>query len=449
MIVITKLTGDIFLTINYDRNIPIEYNEMKKLFNTNIIIESYYMLIKDNEKIYTNLYDIYEMKFKKDIILDNFNIIFLPYDKKDVKYINKPFDTLFGSFINTNNSCDFPNEELRNDKLFVLMAVNHNSKYYQKISDELKYDKQIIYNAVMNDYNCNCLEYIPTEYKKNKEFMKKCIKYNGCNIRFASNELKNDIELVNLSIEKEYNNGLEYLSDYYQDNEEFIKPLLNKYPRCFEYISKRLQNKKEIIMLCIEKLKELKPNDNYNKILSIINDKNKNDKNIFLPLVSMNGSDISYISNDLALDKDIVYSAIKQNPTSYKYIDKSFFNNKEFILLCLVDSEYSNGYDEENYEDFLEDLDEKFKDDKDIVIASLKKCCKNIIHCSKRLRNDKDVILTAINNSYYDFYDNMKENDKIDYIKKRTENIDIILNKTKLKTNSDILIQVIKKIRIV
>ena len=444
MISISKLTSDIFLTINYDKNIPIEYNEMKILFNTNIIIESYYMLIKDNEKIYTNLYDIYEMKFKKDIILDNLNIIFLPYDKKDVEYINK-----FPSYFITNNSCDFPNEELRNDKLFVLMAVNHNSKYYKKISDELKYDKEVIYNAVNNDYNCSCLEYIPTEYKNNKEFMKFCIKYNGCNIRFASNKLRNDIELVNLSIEKEYNNGLKYLSDYYKNNEEFIKPLLNKYPRCFEFISKKLQNKKEIIMLCIEKLKELKPDNNYNNILLIINDENKNDKDIVLPLVSMNGSDISYISNDLALDKDIVYSAIKQNPTSYKDIDKSFFNNKEFILSCLVDSEYSNGYDEENYENFLEDLDDKFKDDKNIVIASLKKCCRNIIYCSKRLRNDKGVILTAINNSYYDFYDNMNENDKINYIKKRTKNIDIILKKTKLKTDPDVLIQVIKKIKIV
>ena len=72
-------------------------------------------------------------------------------------------------------------------------------------------------------------------------------------------------------------------------------------------------NKTEIIILCIEKLKEFKSENNY--ILSII-------------------------------------------------------NNKKFILLHLVDSEYSNGYDEEKF------------NDKDIVIASLKKCCKNIIHCS-------------------------------------------------------------------
>jgi CII-binding regulator of phage lambda lysogenization HflD len=444
MITITKMTGDKFLTINYDKNIPIEYNEMKKIFDKNIQINSYYMLIKDNDKIYTNLYDIYEIKFNKSIILDDLNIIYLPYDKKDVEYIKK-----IPSYQITNELIDFPNEELRNDKLFVLMAVNHNSIYYEKISDKLKYDKQIIHNAVMENYECKCLEYIPYEYKNNKEFMKKYIKYNGCNIRYVSNELKNDEELVNLSIENEFRNGLEYLSDYYKDNEDFIKPLLIKYPRCFEYISKRLQNKKEIIMLCIEKLKELNLDQNYNKILSLINDINKNDKEIVLPLISMNGYHILYIIGDLLLDKDIVYAAIKNDPTTYKYIDISFFNNKEFILLCLGNSKYSNGYDEENYEYFLEGLDKKFKDDKEIVIASIKKCCKNFIHCSKRLKNNKEVILTAINNCYYDFYNNMEENDKIDYIKKRIKNIDIILENTKLKNDPDILNQVIKKIRIV
>ena len=202
-------------------------------------------------------------------------------------------------------------------------------------------------------------------------------------------------------------------------------------------------------MLCIEKLKELNLDQNYNKILSLINDINKNDKEIVLPLISMNGYHILYIIGDLLLDKDIVYAAIKNDPTTYKYIDISFFNNKEFILLCLGNSKYSNGYDEENYEYFLEGLDKKFKDDKEIVIASIKKCCKNFIHCSKRLKNNKEVILTAINNCYYDFYNNMEENDKIDYIKKRIKNIDIILENTKLKNDPDILNQVIKKIRIV
>jgi hypothetical protein len=393
MIIITQLSGEVFLTINYDKNNSIEYNNMKILFDTNIIIDSYYMLVDNDKNIYTNLYDIYEMKFKKNIILNNLNIIFLPYDKKDVDYIKNKW---------TYDNIDFSNKYLRNDKLFVLMAVNKFGIYYKNISNELKYDMQIIYNAVLNDFNC--LEYIPNEYKNNKEFIKKYLTYNGCNIRYASEELKNDGELVNIAISHDYGSEyvLKYLNHLYKDNEEFIIPILNKYPNCFEYISKRLQNKKEIIMLCINNLKKL--HNNYNHILFLINDVNKNDKEIVLPLVSMNGRDISYISGNLALDTDIVYAAIKNDPTAYKYIDKSFFNNKEFILLCLSNN---NGYDKENYKDFLQYLDDEFRNDKEIVIAYMKKCCKNIMYCSKKLCNIKEVILTAINNCYYIFDDRM------------------------------------------
>ena len=123
---------------------------------------------------------------------------------------------------------------------------------------------------------------------------------------------------------------------------------------------------------------------------------------------------------------------------------------KEEVEIAKTEDDLADIYISAGFDLFFEDhLMKKFKDDKEIVIASIKKCCKNFIHCSKRLKNNKEVILTAINNCYYDFYNNMEENDKIDYIKKRIKNIDIILENTKLKNDPDILNQVIKKIRIV
>ena len=427
MITITQLSGEVFLTINYDKNNTIEYNEMKILFDTNIVITSYYMLVNNDKNIYTNLYDIYEMKFENEILLDDLNIIFLPYDKKDINNIKNNI-SFYYNFLN------FTNENLKNDKLFVLMSVNISGALFEFISNELKYDKEIIFNAAMNNFNC--LEHIPYEYKNDKEFFKKYISYNGCNIQFASDNLKNDYEIIKLAIDNDNGYVLEFLNDLYKDNEEFIIPILNKYPNCFEYISKRLQNKKNIILLCINRIKELKNTSGYtyyNPILYFINDINKNDKEIVLPLVSMSGYDIQYIPNNLPItkDKDIVYAAIKNAPTAYIFIDQSFFNNKEFVLMCLGSND---NYDEDNYSNFLEYINYKFRDDKEIVIACLKKCCKNIIYCSERLKNDKDVILTAINNCYYDSYDELDKN------------IYIILNNTNIKNDFDILTLIEKKL---
>ena len=94
MIDIKYISGEIFRTIDYNNNNNnMSYEEIKLLFDSNIIIDQYYMIVNniDNntENIYTNLYDIYEMKYKKNIILNDINIIFLPYDKLDVDKIKK------------------------------------------------------------------------------------------------------------------------------------------------------------------------------------------------------------------------------------------------------------------------------------------------------------------------------------------------------------------------
>jgi len=428
MIVITKLSGEHFINIDIDNNILIDYNEMKIIFDKNIIIDSYYIIVKNYEYIYTNLYDIYEMKSKKDILLDNLNIIFLPYNKNDVEYIKQKSNL---------RDIDFPNDNLRNDKLFVLMAVNYSSLYYKKISNELKYDKDIIFNAAMTNNN-NFFQYIPTEYKSDKEFMKFYINISSIYFKYASNELKNDEELINFAINSQNSLNCEiilhYLNNSYKDNEDFVKMILNKNIGCFRFISNRLQNKKEIIMLCIEKLK-LSTNK-FNNILQYLNDINRNDKEIILPLINMNGSHIEYISKNLELDNDIVYTAIKNDPDAHIFIHKSFFNNKDFILLCLHDNDY---HDHLKYMNFLSSLNDKFKDDKDIVIGSIKKCCKNIFYCSNRLLNDKDVILTALNSHYCCYYNN-----KYDYIKLLSN----IINKSKLKNDPDILNQLSNKLLI-
>jgi hypothetical protein len=274
--------------------------------------------------------------------------------------------------------------------------------------------------------------------------MKYFININGTNIKFVSEELKDDDELINIAINNKHGGSqvLQYLNDSSKDNEDIVIIAIQNNPKCFEYISERLRNKKEIIMICIEKLKLYKYK--YNNILCMTSYINRNDKEIVLPLMEIDGGDIRYVSYELAMDKQVVITAIKNDPSIYKYINKSFLNDKEVIMLCLKNYEY----DEDNFKNFLEYLNDDFKDDKEIVMASVKKCGLNFIYASNRLRNDKQVVLTAINNSYYDFYKGINETLLIKNIKERTKNINIILKKTKLRNNSDILKQVIRRLKI-
>ena len=171
----------------------------------------------------------------------------------------------------------------------------------------------------------------------------------------------------------------------------------------------------------------------------------KNDKEIVLPLMEINGNDLTYVSDELKKDKDVVFAAIKNDPTVFDEADDIFFEDREFILLCLN----TIGYDEDNYKDFLINLTNKFKDDKEIVLAAVKKYGNNIKYASNRLKNDKDIILAAIDNCYYDIYEGMSNNEIFTNIKKRNININNILTETNLKNDTDVLLQIIKKIKII
>ena len=60
------MTGDKFLTINYDKNIPIEYNEMKKIFDKNIQPDRSTLNKNKNPKLYKKLQE--DIKWLKTIL---------------------------------------------------------------------------------------------------------------------------------------------------------------------------------------------------------------------------------------------------------------------------------------------------------------------------------------------------------------------------------------------
>ena len=428
MLSIKYLSGEIFITIN-DFNNDISYEEMKILFDSNIIIEQYYMLTNNDENIYTNLYDIYEMKYRKNIILNNnLNIIILPYKKIDVKRIKNnarlvelsESENIDGYLhLDIHN---FPSKRLKSDKLFVLMAINISSKFYKYISKDLQEDFDII-DIIYRDLEN--LDFIPQKCRDSKEFIKEFInKYGDTSIMsIASDNLRNDTELIYMAINSD-GESLKYINEFYRDNEEIVRIAIKEYPsECYEYISERLRNKKEIIMECINilKLSNSKYYYEHNNILRNISNINRSDKEIVLPLLEMNKRDFKYVSEELKKDK-------------------------EFILTYLNIITLSNDYD---YKDFLLNLPH-FNNDKEIVLAILKKCGSNIKYVSDRLKKDKDVILTAIVNCYYEIDKTRNSNSyKFQYLQEKNIKINNILNEVDICNISDpsILQQIILLIK--
>ena len=342
MISIVELSGNEFQKIQTQTNNPnlaidkyqtlYTYDQMKDLFNEHIKYDKYYMIVKDSTPIYTNLYDIYEMKDKTNIILDDvkLNIIFLPYNKKDVDEIK----TFVPIFINLNNKFENKfNDDLLQDKLFVLMMVNHCGAYFYKyIHLSLKNDEQIILNAALAlshprfSYLCyKSLQHIPKEFKDNNKFFELICSIEGNNIQYASNNLRNNKKLVDIALKSN--------------------------PNSFRYISKKYRNDEYTILECIKILKMKEDSNNY--LLSYISsDIIRDNKDIVIELVKMNGSQLEFASSRLKKDRDVVYAAIANDPYAYSFVDKSL-NYDKYILLLILNYPKNNS-DIDNYDDFLQ-----------------------------------------------------------------------------------------------
>jgi predicted RNA-binding protein (virulence factor B family) len=78
-----------------------------------------------------------------------------------------------------------------------LKAVKQNGDSLQYASEELKNDKEVVLEAV-KQYGRSLL-YASEELKNDKEFVLEVVKQNGDSLEYASEELKNDKEVLWIS----------------------------------------------------------------------------------------------------------------------------------------------------------------------------------------------------------------------------------------------------------
>ena len=415
MIIIKDINNNTFINIDYIENFTFNYTQLKQLFNQYINCNKYYSIIKNNIVIYTNLYDIID---GETYIIDDIplNIIFLSYNKKEINKIKCWKPTVYP--INFNMRL---NNNLTKDKTYALMMVNHCGVLYNLIDSSLKNDDQIIKTSLFSKYGkYKSLQYIPKEYKINKNFFLYVCNLEGTNIRYASNELKNDIELVNIAL----NNNI----------------------HSFQFISQELKNNQKIIENCINIL-DIK--EKQVPILEYITSDNiKDNKDIILKLMKYNGSELQYVSDRLRNDIDVVSAAIINDPYFAYFhgnINESLYYDRRIILLTLNQPFHYS--DIEDYEEFLNNSSNNILDDDEIVLAAIKKSGRNYKYISERLKNNKDILIKCLLNCYNtsefvedaDEYNNYKG--YIIYLKSLENEIENILKHAPelLKKDPDVL----------
>lgn len=173
-------------------------------------------------------------------------------------------------------------------------------------------------------------------------------------------ELQHDHEVVLNTIQKRM-----YPYEYYKDlpvnlrgNIEIAKAAAKfLYSFNLKWVPKRLRENRAYILFVARNA--------WVPVLEFFPDKFKNDEEIMLAAVNKWGKNFKWASIELKQNKELILTAIShpEDPISLLYVA------------------------------------DKFKDDKDIVIAAIKRDGQNLKWVSNRLNRDREVVLTAIKNS--------------------------------------------------
>jgi hypothetical protein len=441
---IKTFAGYIHSNIDVDLDKEYSYTELKELFKN---IDGSFSVVQNNTVIYNNLYNIID-RINTNTKLTNLTIIIHPYKKEDLDKIKYKYrDTFFfGSLFKPNEvvyrykpkeinnlttEFELSEPDLDDDQLFMLYCVNLDGIMLSYASKNLQNDKELVYYAYTK--NPASFQYASDYLKNDKEFIEKNF-YVPIIFKHLQN-LRNDKEIAIKVLKKSFTN-IKYIGPTLINDKEFIFELfkLNTFDcSIIKYFNNNFKNDKAFIMKCIEVQK--------NNML--------NNKTYYFS--SLNLEDIG---SELQRDRDIIIECLKCDGTQLKTIadlcwerPEDYQLDNELILIGLNQGFTKIECDDE-YEDILEYFNTSFRRDKNIVIAAIRRHGNNYHYASKRLKNDPEVIIEAINNCWYNIYeDDKKYCNKIgEYIKKIDEKIQKILNSTKTRSEQ-ISNAVINKLR--
>ena len=195
-------------------------------------------------------------------------------------------------------------------------------------------------------------------------------------------------------------------------------------------------------------LEEVHQIENKSQILDIINNKK-------IPII------FSKASVDLRKDKEVAFAAINQDKYCIRYLDKSLYNDNNFLSSILAIDGFELFYANENqkndkeivlaavtnYPHSLQYANEELKNDKEIVFAAVANEGSTLQYASDLLKNDKEIVLAALANqpSALQYASDVLKNDKeIVLAAVANKGTSLQYASEELKTNKAIVLAAIK-----
>lgn len=205
------------------------------------------------------------------------------------------------------------------------------------------------------------------------------------------------------------------LLDKYKENKQIILAAVKRQPWLFKYIHESLQCDKEVVLATLNSIDH---NDHPSErmytiidILKLTSDALRKDKEVALTAIEIHPNAFHFIAKELKLERDLVLKAVnsKRGTFTLNNLDESFVKDREIVLAAVQKKGSNLGYapafkkDKEIVRAAVKNEPSAIrfsdlKDDRDIVLAAVERRG-DLLRLTPKFQNDREVVLAAIRNN--------------------------------------------------
>ncbi len=218
----------------------------------------------------------------------------------------------------------FVPDSLKNDDEIVEIAITKSGLLLEHASVRLKSNKDIVIKSIQHKGDDNGFRYANQELMGNKEIALLAIKNHPKNIKYISDELKDDEDIVKAALKgsSKYDGLLQHAGKNCKKNPEIINLALKHDETNSAFISKELTNNPELILPIIKR---------YPKSFTILGPQLRNNKKIMIELMHINKDSYKITGTELKNNEEFIRTLIKITPEAYTITGDDLLENESFL----------------------------------------------------------------------------------------------------------------------
>lgn len=327
------------------------------------------------------------------------------------------------------NDLVFAGEKILNDKGIVKMAVIAQKDNFRYASEELRGDLEFLKELYEEEpyLSKTIMKYTSEEIRNNKEFVRLVAKADIRVLAYIGDELKNDFEFA-LELVREDPDAITYMSEEVKNEKQIVLEAVRGDGRIIEKLSDELKADKDIQIEAVK---------TYGYALQYADEELRSNPQVVLDAVKSNGNALRYASDELKADEDVVLAAVNSEGNALRYASKELRCDYNVVMKAVKQNGYALKYASKELRGNKEIVQEAVREsdyEEDVVV---------LYYANEELRNDKDIILTAIEadpNSIYLVDPEIRDNPEFMKDAIKTEPYILMIEELKASHDKDMLL---------